>query len=122
MADTTANNYIALIKVSDLPRIRAFYKKALNLGDPIVDSNFWVEFEIPQSGTLILEHTKAQADDGVKRGVSWLMHTDDLNGRIKELEKHGVRALRPPFRVPGKECATFSDPEGNLFTLYTDAE
>lgn len=122
MAETTANDYIALIQVNDLPRVRAFYTKALSLGAPIVDSNFWVEFEIPDSGTLILEHTKAHAGDGVKRGVSWLLHTDDLAGKIKDLEKHGVRPLRPPFRVPGKECATFADPEGNLFTLYADAK
>ena len=123
MAESAANDYIALIQVTDLARIRAFYSKSLNLGAPIVDSNFWVEFEIPGSGTLILEHTKAtHAGEGVRRGISWLMRTDDLAAKIKDLETHGVRPLRPPFGVPGKECATFADPEGNLFTLYMDAK
>ena len=34
-----------IIKVNDLDLCRKFYRDVLNLGDPVLDSSFWVEFQ-----------------------------------------------------------------------------
>ena len=44
------NFYGCLVRVSDINRVRSFYRDTLELGDPIIDSNFWLEFHLPGTG------------------------------------------------------------------------
>ena len=44
-----------VIKVKNLTSCKAFYRDILNLGDPVMDSSFQVEFRCGGSFSLILE-------------------------------------------------------------------
>ena len=56
MTDTGQHDgrfYGAIIRVADLGTCRAFYQDVIGLGPPVVDSSFWVEFQIAQ-GQMVL--------------------------------------------------------------------
>lgn len=107
-----------LIPVQELGKMKVFYRDILKLGDPVVDSNFWIEFTLPGNGLLILEQTSNTPKSKVKQGQSWLMAVDAFDDTVKRLDEQEVWRVRPPLEVPGYQCATYADPEGNLFTLY----
>ena len=44
-----------LIRVANLDQQRIFYRELLMLGNPLVDSAFWVEFAAPDGTRIILE-------------------------------------------------------------------
>jgi catechol-2,3-dioxygenase len=112
----------ALLQVRDLSRLKAFYRDTLKLGAPAVDSNFWVEFCLPGNSMLVLEQTNAASETTVKGDICWLLRVEDLDAMVGQLAEVNVRPLRPKRSVPGRDCATFADPEGNQFTLYADTE
>lgn len=118
MTDNTELNYGCLIRVSDINRVRAFYRDILELGDPLIDSNFWLEFNLPGNGILAIEQSSGVTPGENRQDVSCLIGVDELDKRLKELEGHAVTAIRPSREVPGRQTATICDPEGNLITLY----
>lgn len=119
-------NYTVLIQVRDLLTVKTFYQQALKLGAPVVDSSFWVEFDVPRVGRVVLQQANSAGHAvPTRHGISWLLPVDNLSARVDELTNIGVAPIRPTTEIPGRETATFSDPEGNLFTFYAvgaDAE
>ena len=56
-----------IIKVNDINLCRRFYRDILNLGDPVVDSSFCVEFQVSKDFSLTLEKRyKHENDDFFK--------------------------------------------------------
>ena len=47
--------YGIVVKVENLDLCRVFYRDILELGPPISDSNFWVEFRLQKDVSLVLE-------------------------------------------------------------------
>jgi catechol-2,3-dioxygenase len=121
-----ACQYGVVLRTRDMGKLKAFYRDVLMLGPPLIDSNFWVEFAIPGSGILALEPLPGAeaADKGTTiltttATVSWLLIVEDFNESVKALAERGVKIIRPPREVPGRRTASFADPEGNVFTVYT---
>jgi catechol 2,3-dioxygenase-like lactoylglutathione lyase family enzyme len=107
--------YGAVIRVKDIERCRAFYIEALGLGRPAVDSNFWIEFELPPVGpVLALEQTAAAANQPSGGRTAWCLHVDDLGKFSKRLQQHGVVPQESHILPTGAEALVFADPEGNL--------
>ena len=50
-----------VIKVKNLTTCKVFYRDVLGLGDPVLDSNFRVEFQIDDSFCLILEKISSRS-------------------------------------------------------------
>jgi predicted enzyme related to lactoylglutathione lyase len=124
MADPIADKpdnlvYGCLIRVRDLAKVKTFYQDVLELGPPLVDSNFWVEFRLPGNGVLVLEQCSAVRPGESKQDVSCLIGVSGFEQRLKALTTHQVRLHRPPRPLPGRQTATVTDPEGNLVTLYS---
>lgn len=116
--------YGAVVRVFELDRMRAFYRDVLQLGSPVVDSNFWVEFRLPGDGLLALEQSNSAKPPESVPGretvrVSWLLPVKDFDATVAALADRGVKQIRPPIDVPGRKAATFADPEGNPFTIYS---
>jgi catechol-2,3-dioxygenase len=111
--------YGCLVKARDLAKVKAFYQEVLELGAPLVDSNFWVEFRLPGNGVLVLEQSSAIRPGDNKQDVSCLIGVSELAPRLKALEARNVRPQRPSQSLPGRQTATIVDPEGNLVTLYS---
>ena len=57
-----------VVKVENMKASRSFYRDVLNLGPPIMDSNFWVEFKLGSSASLILEQVDPAEKLAFSRG------------------------------------------------------
>lgn len=116
--------YGAVIMVQDVSRLKAFYRDIVQLGNPTVDSNFWVEFGLPGNGVLALSEDSSQKETEPKQGqtTSWLLEVDEFDAKLEELQGNDVKLIRPPIELPGRKAATFADPEGNLFTIYAPSD
>jgi predicted enzyme related to lactoylglutathione lyase len=110
-----------VIKVENIDICRAFYRDVLELGPPILDSNFWVEFQLTDGVSLILEKPLESEvlSTVTKNKVAWVYKVDDIKQVISRLEANAcspvkvVEDERFSFRIH-----IFHDPEGNPFYLY----
>ena len=107
-----------IIKVQNLNICRAFYKDLLELGAPVMDSNFWVEFKLGDYASLILEQiiTGEPVPEGRGR-IAWLCAVNDYNEIIEQLKENGYDPLGEEEEHWGMKTLTFLDPEGNPFTI-----
>ena len=116
--------YGAIVSVNDLDRCRAFYQHVLGLGQPVVDSNFWVEFEIV-AGQMVLALKKhgpvsqapPEQDKGHANSVAWCMQVSDLSEFQSRLIRHDCYPQAASILPNGMEALTFHDPEGNAFVI-----
>lgn len=116
--------YGAVIAVSDLDRCRAFYEHAVGLGAPVVDSNFWVEFElVPGQMVLALRKLGAVAESGRhchadrSSSVAWCLNAHHPGEYQTRLIRHGCYPQAASILPNGMEALTFHDPEGNPFVI-----
>lgn len=110
--------YGILLQVKDISKVKAFYRDILDLGSPVLDSTCYVEFNVPGDGLLILQQCD-YAEDDVCGDAAWLLYCEEPEPIIERLTNKGVCPVQPPRSIPGRKCVTFSDPEGNLFTVYS---
>ena len=115
--DQDSSAYAVLIQVRDLDNMKHFYRDTLGLGDPLVDSNIWVEFQLPGNALVALEQSNTVSPEKRSNGVSWMLNVSDFTAATTRLREKGVTIVRPAAQVPGKKCMTFADPEGNAFTV-----
>ena len=115
-----SRHYGVVIQVNDLTQVKAFYRDTLKLTGPTVDSTFWVEFALPGNGIVALEKCENIVPTARKREISWVLHVDDFEEKVKDLRDRNVPEVRPSLDIPGKRCQTFADPEGNPFTVYAE--
>lgn len=112
------NPHGVIIKVENLELCRTFYRDVLNLGEPIMDSNFWVEFRVNDNFSLILEKIRPEEKLSVKKGrISWLYRVDDIERVVDRLSKQGYEPLADEKDRIGYKVIKFCDPEGNPFYL-----
>ena len=112
--------YGCVIRVADIVRCRAFYANVVGLGQPAIDSNFWVEFEIVPGGmVLALEQSQnVKPYDGVQHGnVAACIEVLDLYGFKQRLVSHGCGPQSTGPLPSGQAILTFLDPEGNPVTV-----
>ena len=109
-----------MIKVKNLTSCKAFYRDILELGDPVLDSNFRVEF---RSGSFSLILDKSPWDEPqqpVSNRIIWLYRSADARKIWTKMVSYG-------FPVPnlaevvanGERLCRFADPEGNPFYVPT---
>jgi len=109
-------SYGIVINVDDLGRARHFYKEVIGLGAPVVDSNNWIEFQMPNGLILGLLH-QAKASKEKAGSCLWILFTseyDEIKDRLKMAE---IRPLKVPAPPMGVKAEVFADPEGNRFAL-----
>ena len=108
-----------VIKVKNLTLCKAFYRDILELGDPVLDSSFRVEFRFGEVFSLFLEKN------------SWEEPLPPVSGRTAWFYQCGNAAeIRQKMRAygypepciscadeAGMEFCRFTDPEGNLFYI-----
>ena len=121
MAENIENQnslYGVIIKVENLNACRSFYRDVLDLGAPVMDSNFWVEFKINGSSSLILEEATPGEKIPPGRGrVSWGCSVNDLETTVARLEKNGFKPISEEEEHMGITILRYCDPEGNPFTI-----
>lgn len=100
-----------LIQVENLPLCRAFYRDALMLGNPEIDSNFLCRFRLAGGASLTLEQVARRTAPNPK----WSWEPDDPQLVFENLRAFGYQlkkttAAQRPVRV-------LQDPESNSVLL-----
>ena len=83
-----------VVRVNDLDGCRIFYREVLQLGDPVLDSEFIASFNISGSAMLTLEKTDAPFLEHAGAATTWRIGVRDLD------------ALRERMRFAGYELKT----------------
>ena len=112
-----------VLKVKNLPACRAFYRDILDLGEPVLDSSFRVEFRFGEVFSLILEKDPWEnvLPPPAER-VAWFFADGDAETIRKRMTDYGYPA---PSDVScdakaGMPLCHFVDPEGNPFYVRSD--
>jgi len=100
--------------VDDMPRARAFYEGLFALAPGAVDSEYFVEYDLPDGGTFALAKDPTVAREpsgGAMFGVT------DAEAAIAGVERLGGKLLR---RYGGASCTSgwCVDSEGNPFGVH----
>ena len=105
-----------VIKVSNLEISRAFYRDILQLSDPVMDSNFWIEFKLKNGTSIFLEKLdEMSASATAKSRISWIYDVESSSELIKRLSEYGYESTTTREVKIGFELVKFYDPEGNSF-------
>lgn len=109
--------YGVVIDVNNMDRVRPFYLHTLELGKPVVESNFWVEFQAPGSNLIIaLRQTReitTEKGKGTRNMVVCLHVKKRLAEFQDQLAAHGITNVRKIEFATGTAGLEFNDPEGN---------
>ncbi len=106
-----------IIKVRDVGLCSNFYKNMLELGNPIIDSNFWVEFKCPNGMPLVLELAKEEDILHQNSNICWFHTIDNVQNFIKKLLNYGIYAEEVIEYKLNEKIYKFKDPEGNVFAV-----
>ena len=110
-----------IIKVHNLEVMRKFYRDILNLGDPVLDSNFWVEFKLPSNNSLFLEKLSDNSRPEIVKGkISWVCESENPKQLIEKLKNYDYDAEVTIETQAGYKLIKFFDPEGNPFFIKED--
>ena len=101
-----------VICVNDLNSCRHFYRKVLDMGDPVFDSNFVTSFQVSDDLILTLARTDSADLERARSAVTWRFEVEDL-----ELFRCNCIAAGHELTPPGENDTYWSgtDPEGNRF-------
>lgn len=109
-------NYGIIINVSDIEKMRTFYRDTLQLGAPVVDSNHWVEFQLGNGLVLGLKH-HSRSEETRSSNILWVLYTDQFEEVRTSLSSAGHNALKVTPPPIGLKAEIYTDPEGNRFSL-----
>ena len=100
--------------VDDMNRARSFYENLFALKPGAIDSEYFVEYELPDGGAFALAR-----DPSVRREPSGgaMFGVTDAEASIALVEQLGGKLLR---RYGGESCTSgwCTDPEGNPFGVH----
>ena len=115
-----SQKYSLVLRVRDLQKCRAFYRDTLALGNPILDSPFWVEFQMCDGGKLCLEAIDPKTVLARQESSPvWMMEADEE--LVEHLSAYRLSSQKTPA-IMGYEVTAFRDPEGNVFYLTVSNE
>ena len=109
-----------VLSVADLAAERAFYRDVVGLGEPVMNSNVWVEFKLDGGSSFCLEQTAPNKPPLPPHGrTEFLFFVDSLDEFEKRYRSH--TPVDAPEGVPcgqiGIHAVQYPDPEGNLFRV-----
>ena len=109
-----------VLQVADIAAERAFYRDVVGLGEPVMNSNVWVEFKLDGGASFCLEQVEPNRPPLPPHSrTEFLFFVDSLD----EFEKRyrSQRNADAPEGVPcgqvGIHAVQYPDPEGNLFRV-----
>ena len=112
------NLFGIIIKVKNIDICRSFYRDILELGAPVMDSNFWVEFKLPCSFTLVLEKVDRKGStDG--DNMVWGCQIDNIDLIKSRLDEYGYHIRLEKAHRIGVDFYICHDPEGNAFYMLS---
>jgi len=109
-----------VLSVADIAAQRAFYRDVVGLGEPIMNSNVWVEFKLDGGASFCLEQAAPNKPPMPPHGrTEFLFFVDSIDEFEKRYRSQG--GADAPEGVPceqtGIRAVQYPDPEGNLFRV-----
>lgn len=111
---------VIYLYVADLEAACRFYEEALELGEPCVRSEQWVEYALVGETHFALHRTPAEFLEGVepcKGTMRFSIVVEGLDEWHDRLLAHGAVIIRSPEEGHGFRLLECEDPEGNPIRL-----
>lgn len=110
-----------VLSVADIAAERAFYRDVVGLGEPVMNSNVWVEFKLDGGTSFCLEQAapnKAPMPAHSRTEFLFLVDSlDEFEKRYRALDFQGAAEEGIPCGQVGIHAVQYPDPEGNLFRV-----
>jgi catechol 2,3-dioxygenase-like lactoylglutathione lyase family enzyme len=110
-----------VLSVADIAAQRAFYRDVVGLGEPVMNSNVWVEFKLNDGASFCLEQaapSKAPVPPHSRTEFLFFVDSlDEFGKRYRALGFQGASEEGVPCEQVGFRALQYSDPEGNLFRV-----
>ena len=104
-----------IIKVNDLDNCRIFYRDVLNLGEPLLDSSFVVQFALAENLNLTLEKNQGTFLEHASAATTWSFECDDIEALSAKLQDSGFPGLFDTVVFGSSKYCKGRDPENNVF-------
>ncbi len=114
------SSFGVIIKVNNIDLCRNFYLNVLNLGTPVTDSSFCVEFQINNSFFLMLEKTEARFLEHESSATSWTCKVDKIDDVLYRSRLHGYKLDMTKRTHEGEVLYRCQDPEKNIFYIFSN--
>ena len=109
-----------VLSVADIATERAFYRDVVGLGEPVMNSNVWVEFKLDGGASFCLEqaapNTPLPPPHGRTEFLFFVDSLDEFEKRYRTQDFKGA-ADGVPCEHTGIHAVQYPDPEGNLFRV-----
>ena len=115
---------VVFLYVLDFEKQRKFYEAAFDLGKPVVNAKWWIEYEVGIGSHLALHQVDAKhvTNAGLGSGsVKFSFDVDNIHHYAEKLKQLGAKFRFEPRQEYGFWLAEFEDPEGNALRLYQKA-
>ena len=114
------SSFGVIIKINNIDICRNFYQNVLNLGDPVSDSSFCVEFNLTDDFFLILEKTDARFLEHESAAVSWSCKVESTADVRHRARLDGYKLNMNKRTHEGEVLYRCQDPEKNIFYIFSD--
>ena len=105
------------IPVTDIPRARKFYEKALGLKvSAEMMGGKWIEYFVGEN-TLVIANVGDQWSPS-DQGTSAALEVEDFDAAIRKLKDQDVPFGAEPFETPCCHMAVVQDPDGNKLIIH----
>ena len=115
---------VVFLYVLNMEKSRRFYEAAFDLGKPVVDAKWWVEYAVGDGSHLALhkiDETHGKTAGLGSGAVRFSFDVDNIHEYTEKLKKLGAIFRHEPRQEYGFWLAEFEDPEGNAVRLYQKA-
>lgn len=112
---------VVFMYVLNMEKSRQFYEAAFDLGVPVVDAKWWVEYAVGDGSHLALHKIDENHGKNANLGsgaVRFSFDVDNIQEYTEKLKKLGTVFRSEPRLEYGFWLAEFEDPEGNAIRLY----
>ncbi|MGA2221155.1 MAG: VOC family protein [Verrucomicrobiia bacterium] len=116
---------VVFLYVLNLEEMRKFYEAAFDLGKPVVDAKWWVEYAVGDGSHLALHEVDSMNVERARLGggpVEFSFDVDDIQHYTDRLKRLGAKFRYEPRQEYGFWLAEFEDIEGNVLRLYEKAK
>jgi len=116
---------VVFLYVLNLENMRKFYEAAFDLGKPVVDAQWWVEYAVGDGSHLALHEVDSMNVERARLGggpVEFSFDVDDIQHYTDRLKRLGAKFRYEPRQEYGFWLAEFEDIEGNVLRLYEKAK
>jgi len=108
--------YGAVVKTRHLDAMRRFLTETVGLGEPAVNSSFWLEYEVVVDGMVLVvekDETAASPSPESRRNVGWCLSVDDIVKFEQRMTDNGFGPEAETEAPSGQKMLVFRDPDGN---------